>query len=92
MKKSTLLTTSAIVIGLLTGTAYADTIRFWTTEHQPPRLAKQQQMADDFSKLTVSIICVFNYSDFLHFLNCFFLSKRSCLQQMFNVWKFRCGN
>ena len=28
MKKSTLLTTSAIVIGLLTGTAYADTIRF----------------------------------------------------------------
>ena len=52
MKKSTLLTTSAIVIGLLTGTAYADTIRFWTTEHQPPRLAKQQQMADDFSKLT----------------------------------------
>ena len=37
MKKSTLLTTSAIVLGLLTGTAYADTIRFWTTEHHLPR-------------------------------------------------------
>ena len=48
MKKSILLTTSAIVIGLLTGAAYADTIRFWTTEYQPDRLAKQQQMAADF--------------------------------------------
>ena len=52
MKKSTLLTTSAIVMGLLTGAANADTIRFWTTEHQPPRLAKQEAMAADFNKLT----------------------------------------
>ena len=48
-----LLTTSAIVIGLLTGTAYADTIRFWTTEYQPPtELQSNKQMADDFSKAT----------------------------------------
>ena len=45
MKKSTLLATSAIVIGLITGTANADTIRFWTTENQPERLAKQEAMA-----------------------------------------------
>ena len=48
MKKSILLTTSAIVMGLLTGAAYADTIRFWTTEYQPDRVAKQQAMAADF--------------------------------------------
>ena len=52
MKKSTLLTTSAIVIGLLTGAASADTIRFWTTEYQPDRVAKQQAMAADFEKAT----------------------------------------
>ena len=51
MKKSTLLATSAIVIGLITGAASADTIRFWTTEHQPPRLAKQQQMAENRKKV-----------------------------------------
>ena len=52
MKKSTLLATSAIVIGLITGTANADTIRFWTTENQPERLAKQEAMAADFNKQT----------------------------------------
>ena len=52
MKKFTLLTTSAIVIGLLTGAASADTIRFWTTEYQPDRVAKQQAMAADFEKAT----------------------------------------
>ena len=50
MKKSILLTTSAIVMGLLTGAAYADTIRFLTTEYQPDRVAKQQAMAADFEK------------------------------------------
>ena len=52
MKKSTLLATSAIVMGLITGAANADTIRFWTTENQPERLAKQEAMAADFNKQT----------------------------------------
>ena len=30
------------------GSVTADTIRFWTIEDKPPRLAKQQAMADDF--------------------------------------------
>ena len=30
--------------------AYAETIRFWTTENQPKRLAKQEEMAADFQK------------------------------------------
>ena len=32
--------------------AYAETIRFWTTENQPKRLAKQEAMAADFQKRT----------------------------------------
>ncbi len=32
--------------------AQADTIRFWTTEEQPERLAKQQEMAADFKAKT----------------------------------------
>ncbi|WP_176083266.1 extracellular solute-binding protein [Martelella sp. HB161492] len=32
--------------------AHADTIRFWTTEEQPERLAKQQQIADAFKEAT----------------------------------------
>ncbi|MBE58899.1 MAG: bicyclomycin resistance protein [Gammaproteobacteria bacterium] len=34
------------------GSVTADTIRFWTIEDKPPRLAKQQAMADDFKALT----------------------------------------
>ena len=30
----------------------AETIKFWTTEEQPKRLAKQQAMAADFKKRT----------------------------------------
>ncbi len=36
----------------LTGMAHADTIRFWTMEEQPARLAKQQAMADAFKEKT----------------------------------------
>ena len=36
----------------LSGAAYAETIRFWTTENQPKRLAKQEAMAADFQKRT----------------------------------------
>ncbi|MFK7893896.1 MAG: ABC transporter substrate-binding protein [Granulosicoccus sp.] len=50
-------TLTAVGIGLglamLAGTAIAD-IRFWTTEEQPERLAKQQQMAADFEAATGS--------------------------------------
>ncbi len=34
---------------LLAAGASADTIRFWTTEEQPERLARQQEMAADFT-------------------------------------------
>ena len=52
MKNLKLLTTSVLAMGLLTVSANADTIRFWTTEHQPERLAKQEAMAADFNKKT----------------------------------------
>ncbi|MEM6712017.1 MAG: extracellular solute-binding protein [Pseudomonadota bacterium] len=37
---------------MLATTASADTIRFWTTEEQPERLAIQEQMAADFTAAT----------------------------------------
>ena len=48
---------SKIAVGLaistsLTSFAAADTIRFWTTEEQPERLAKQQEMAAAFKEKT----------------------------------------
>jgi multiple sugar transport system substrate-binding protein len=46
------LLSSAISVALLAGTASADDIRFWTTEEQPERMAKQQEMADQFEKET----------------------------------------
>ena len=52
MKNIRLLTTSILAMGLLSASANADTIRFWTTENQPERLAKQEAMATDFNKKT----------------------------------------
>ena len=52
---------SAVIATMAAGVANADTIRFWTTENQPERLAKQQAMADDFAKAsghTVEVIPV----------------------------------
>ena len=46
------LLSSAISVALLAGTASADDIRFWTTEEQPDRMAKQQEMAKQFEKAT----------------------------------------
>ncbi len=46
------LLSSAISVALLTATASADDIRFWTTEEQPDRMAKQQAMAEQFEKKT----------------------------------------
>ena len=42
---------TAVMLGLSAFTAAAD-IRFWTTEEQPARLAKQQAMAEDFKSKT----------------------------------------
>lgn len=51
MKKS--LTLATLMAGtMLASAANADTIRFWTTEEQPERLAVQQQMAADFAAET----------------------------------------
>ena len=46
-------TAAAVVAGILAaGNVHADTIRFWTTEEQPERLARQQEMADEFRNRT----------------------------------------
>ncbi len=42
----------------ISGAAYAETIRFWTTENQPKRLAKQEAMAADFQKRTGHSVAV----------------------------------
>ncbi len=47
-----LLLTTALSFGLMAVAAQADTIRFWTTEEQPDRLAKQQAMAEQFGAAT----------------------------------------
>lgn len=45
--------TAALALSASTATmAQADTIRFWTTEEQPERLAKQQEIADAFQEAT----------------------------------------
>ena len=52
---------SVVISTMVAGVANADTIRFWTTENQPERLAKQQAMADDFAAAsghTVEVIPV----------------------------------
>ncbi|MDD9730494.1 extracellular solute-binding protein [Mameliella sp. AT18] len=48
---SRLLTTAALGLALGAGSAAAD-IRFWTTEEQPERLAKQKEMAEAFEAET----------------------------------------
>ncbi len=47
-KYTKLLTGSAMALALMASAVSADTIRFWTTEEQPERLAKQQEMAAQF--------------------------------------------
>ena len=39
----------ALTLFLAAGAAWAEDLRFWTTEEQPDRLAKQQAMAEQFS-------------------------------------------
>lgn len=43
---------AASALALVASMASADDIRFWTTEEQPERLAKQQEMADAFKAKT----------------------------------------
>ena len=56
-----LLLGTSLALTLSALSAQADTIRFWTTEEQPERLAKQQEMADQFKAdtgTTVEVIPV----------------------------------
>ena len=58
---STKLLMSTALTVCLAAAAQADTIRFWTTEEQPERLAKQQEMAEQFKAsngVTVEVIPV----------------------------------
>lgn len=50
--KSRLLLGASLALTLGAVTASADTIRFWTTETQPARVERQQQMAKDFESAT----------------------------------------
>lgn len=52
LRRATLLTTALLVSTSLAGGAAAQSIRFWTTEEQPDRLAKQEQLAADFEEQT----------------------------------------
>lgn len=47
-----LILSSVVGLALLASAATADDIRFWTTEEQPERLAKQQAMAAEFASAT----------------------------------------
>ncbi len=47
-----LMLSTALGLSLLASAAVADSIRFWTTEEQPERLAKQQEMAAQFEAAT----------------------------------------
>jgi len=49
---SKLMTGTALALSLSALAASADTIRFWTTEEQPERLAKQEEMAAQFKDMT----------------------------------------
>jgi len=51
-KFSKLKTGSALALAFMAQGVAADTIRFWTTEEQPERLAKQEAMAADFKAAT----------------------------------------
>lgn len=58
-----LLLGSALGLVLTASTAMADNIRFWTTEEQPERLAKQQAMAAEFAKATGDTVEVIPVSE-----------------------------
>ena len=47
-----LLCSAAMALALTASAVHAETIRFWTTEEQPERLARQETMAEAFAKAT----------------------------------------
>ena len=51
-KAGRLLLGASLGLALSAMSVSADTIRFWTTEEQPERLAKQQEMAKQFEAET----------------------------------------
>ena len=51
-KAAKLMLGSSLALALTALSVQADTIRFWTTEEQPERLARQQEMADQFKAQT----------------------------------------
>ncbi len=62
--KRTTLTISALMAGtMVASVVHADTIRFWTTEEQPERLAIQEQMAADFAAATGNDVQVIPVSE-----------------------------
>lgn len=60
---SKLMTGTALALALTAGAVSADTIRFWTTEEQPERLAKQEAMALEFQKATGTEVTVIPVSE-----------------------------
>ncbi len=52
LKRASLLTTAVLLTVSLESTASAQSIRFWTTEDQPARLARQEQLAENFKAET----------------------------------------
>jgi len=59
--KATMMMGAATALVMSTLTASAENLRFWTTEEQPERLARQEQMAADFAAAsghTVEVIPV----------------------------------
>ena len=52
MKYLKIFVTAFMAGSFISVAANAETIRFWTTENQPKRLAKQEAMAADFQKRT----------------------------------------
>lgn len=61
--KTKLLASAALALALSAGAVSADTIRFWTTEEQPERLAKQQDMAAQFEAATGTAVEVIPVSE-----------------------------
>ena len=49
MTKTSLMVSAATALALVASAASAEALRFWTTEEQPERLAKQQEMAAAFA-------------------------------------------
>ena len=61
--RTKLLSGAAVTLALMAGAVQADTIRFWTTEEQPERLAKQQEMAAQFEASTGTAVEVIPVSE-----------------------------